>query len=68
MRSLFILTLNYRHATNYGPSQIETLCRQNFQMWLKQGEINRYNKQKNMEGKGEIARCGQFLLFSQCFS
>ena len=51
--------LTLSQTTNFRLFQTERVCRRQFQIGLERIE--------NAVGKGEIARCEQFLLFPQCF-
>ena len=51
--------------TNFRRFQIEGLCRRQFK--FEENGRKLFKPVENTEGKGEIARYKQFLLFPQCF-
>ena len=58
--------LTISQTTNFRLFQTERVCGQQFQIVIKMAES--YPKwEENTEGKREIARYEQFLLFPQCF-
>ena len=52
-------------TTNYRPFQTQSVCRRNFKLDENGGKF--FKRVENTVGKGEIARCEQFLLFPLCF-
>ena len=58
------LTLNYCQVTKFAPSQIEGVCRQQFQIWVKWMELYGYGQKE----KKKTSRENEKLLVTSNFS
>ena len=65
VRSLIKRTINHCQAKILTLLNKKKVCCQQFLLIVKWQEVYRYDKEKNIERKGDIARYEQCLLFSQ---